>query len=102
MRPKTHSSNYNNWYLIYTGTSRNYSVPNLLPHTQYLFRARYQCLYGLSPYNTPPKKCKTSMNDKSNSTQTSGVSDVHVHPPILSNIQILARQKELKKQQRRN
>ncbi len=95
MRPKVHS----NWYLIYQGMNRNYCVPNLLANTPYLFRARYQCLYGLSPYNTPPKKCKT---DSNNNSKTSQGSHSEVHPPIMSNIQIAARQKELKKQQRKN
>merc|ERR1712083_66266 len=56
------NKNNNGWYLIYQGESRTYTVPNLLANTMYLFRARYQCLYGLSPYNKA-KKCKTRENE---------------------------------------
>jgi len=83
----------NKWHLIYQGKNTNYTVPNLLSDTEYLFRARYQCLYGMSPW-PKAKKSKTLKNEKKN--------NLSIHPPILSNIQLAIKQKELKKQQKKN
>merc|ERR1711920_364950 len=86
----------NKWHLIYQGNDTSYTVPNLVPGTEYLFRARYQCLYGMSPW-PKAKKSTTLCNDK-----TKKMSSDEPHPPILSNIQIAAKQKELKKRQKKN
>merc|ERR1712228_943250 len=85
----------NKWHLIYQGNETNYTVPNLVSDTEYLFRARYQCLYGMSPW-PKAKKSKTLKNEKKREEET------ECHPPILSNIQIATKQKEQKKQQKKN
>eukprot|EP01084_Bolivina_argentea_P084449 152717_1 len=79
----------NGWNLVYQGDLRTYTVPNLLPNTTYLFRVRYQCLHGLSPF-TKAKQSRTLTSDRSHSNE--------FHPIILNNTQFLIKQQRVKKQ----
>jgi len=104
----------NQWHLVYEGTATNYVVPSLRPETDYLFKARYRCLYGVSPwpkavrFRTTKGDGKESEDGNGNGNGNGGVGGGsgggmgRKHAPILSNVEIAAKEREFKKMQKRN
>jgi len=92
------SSERSEWHLVYEGTATHYVIPRLRPETDYLFRARYRCIYGWSPW---PRALR-QRTIKGDGKESGGGAKGEDHPSILSNVELEAKERELKKIQKRN